>query len=168
VNTAYSSWLADRAIARGSNSANTCHVLPKQPIPANRGQPARQQEAWPPPPPANTRSSSASAWPAAVERCGSGATTPAPWSASDSLSSSPWRSSPGRGQPGAAPAPALDAAARLRGRGLPALRRRRQALPPLGLHPGPGPPAGAPRERGGHDHGMEQKAPTALKAANHT
>jgi hypothetical protein len=30
-----------------------------------------------------------------------------------------------------------------------------QSLPPLGLHPGPGAPAVAPRERGGHDHGLE-------------
>jgi hypothetical protein len=43
-----------------------------------------------------------------------------------------------------------------------------QALPPLGLHPGQGPPAVAPGERGGHHHWLEPQAPAALKATNRT
>jgi hypothetical protein len=35
----------------------------------------------------------------------------------------------------------------------------RQALPPLGLYPGPGATAVAPGEYGGHDHGVEQAKP---------
>ena len=45
-----------------------------------------------------------------------------------------------------------------------ALGMSRETLrqPPLGLHSGPGSTSVAPRERGGHDHGMEQETSAPL------